>query len=189
MSETNMNMERLGISQFYKANGFTSEDVQRPIIGIANSFSEVVPGHANLRTVAERVKLGIAQAGGMPVEFGVIGCCDGIAHGYEGNKLTLPSREIIASSVEVMAKVHRLDGLVLLGSCDKIVPGMLMGAARLDIPCIFLPGGPMISGAAFHNKPKADVSTVEEALGMYQSHQIPLQEVIDLNNTCNPTCG
>lgn len=134
-------------NQYYRATmksmGFSTNDLKKPIIGIANAWSECVPGHYNLRQVAQRVKDGIYQAGGTPVEFGVIGGCDGMGQGHDGMHYILPSRELIANSIESMAQINLFDGLVLLGSCDKIIPGMLMAAARLDIPCIFLPGGPM----------------------------------------------
>ncbi len=116
----------------YKSMGFTTDDLKRPIIGIANAWSECVPGHYNLRQVAQRVKDGIYRAGGTPIEFGVIGGCDGMGQGHDGMHFIMPSRELIANSIESMAQINLFDGLVLLGSCDKIVPGMLMAAARLD---------------------------------------------------------
>lgn len=129
-------------NQYYRATmksmGFTTEDLKRPIIGIANAWSELVPGHYNLRQVAQRVKNGIYRYGGTPVEFGVIGGCDGMGQGHVGMNYIMPSRELIADSIESMAQINALDGIVLLGSCDKIVPGMLMAAARLDIPAILL---------------------------------------------------
>ena len=143
-------------NQYYRATlksmGFTTEDLKRPVIGIANAWSECVPGHYNLRQVAQRVKDGIYRAGGTPIEFGVIGGCDGMGQGHDGMHYILPSRELIANSIESMAQINLFDGLVLLGSCDKIVPGMLMAAARLDIPCIFLPGGPMEGGVEFDGR-------------------------------------
>ena len=143
-------------NQYYRATlksmGFTTEDLKRPVIGIANAWSECVPGHYNLRQVAQRVKDGIYRAGGTPIEFGVIGGCDGMANGHGGMHYILPSRELIADSIESMAQINLFDGLVLLGSCDKIVPGMLMAAARLDIPCILLPGGPMEGGVEFDGR-------------------------------------
>lgn len=129
--------------------GMSKEDFKRPIIGIANSFNEIVPGHYNLRQVAEFVKKGIYRAGGSAVEFGTIACCDGVAQGHEGMYYILPSRDIIADSIETMIRAHRLNGIVLLGSCDKIVPGMLMAAARCNIPAIIVPGGPMLGGPPF----------------------------------------
>ena len=173
----------------YKALGFDDEDMHRPVIGIANAFSDIVPGHANLRQLAEHVKRGIYMAGGTAVEFGVIGCCDGVASGHKGNLYVLPSREVIADSIEVMAKVHKLDGLVLLGSCDKIVPGMLMGAVRADVPALLLPGGPMLGGPAFGSKKKADGTTIYEAFGMYQTGACDWETVQSLNSVCYPTCG
>lgn len=174
---------------FYKANGFSEDDLNRPIIGIANSFNEIVPGHSNLRQVAEFVKKGIYRAGGTAVEFGTIAICDGVANGHIGNNFTLPSRDLIAFTVETMAKAHKLDGIVLLASCDKIVPGMIMGAIRAGIPAIFLAGGPMLSGAAFGEKSKADLSTIAEAYGMYQIGKITKDDLFKLGTTCTPTCG
>ena len=126
-----------------KSMGFSTDDLKRPFIGIANAWSECVPGHFNLRQVAQRVRDGIYKAGGTPVEFGVMGACDGMANGHNGMHYILPSRELIANSVESMAEVNMFDGLVLLGSCDKIVPGMLMAGARRNIPCITIPRGPL----------------------------------------------
>ena len=120
----------------YKSMGFSDSDLEKPIIGIANTWSELVPGSTNLRQVADHVRKGIQSAGGTAVEFGVIGACDGTAQGCEGMRYILPSRELIANDVEVMVQAHQLDGIVLLGSCDKIVPGLLMAAARLDIQAI-----------------------------------------------------
>lgn len=133
----------------YKACGYTDDDMSRPIIGIANSYNEMVSGHVNLRQLAEQVKYGIYRAGGTPVEFGVIACCDGVTDNHAGAHYVLPSRENIADAVEIQARAHRLDGLVLLASCDKIIPGMLMAAARLDIPTVFLPGGCTLSAPPF----------------------------------------
>ena len=130
----------------YKGVGVSDDDLSRPIIGIANSFNEMVPGHINLRQIAQYVKYGVYRGGGTPLEFGTIACCDGIATGHCGGNYVLPSRDNIADSIEIQAKAHKLDGLVLLASCDKIVPGMLMAAARLDIPCIFINGGCMLNG-------------------------------------------
>jgi dihydroxy-acid dehydratase len=119
---------------YYKSMGYTDKDLEKPLIGIANAWSTTVPGHTNLRQVSTAVREGIRAAGGTPVEFGVIGACDGIAEGHEGMRYILPTRDIIAHSIELMLQAHQYDGLVLLGSCDKIVPGMLMAAARLDLP-------------------------------------------------------
>ena len=172
----------------YKSMGFSTEDLKRPIIGIANAWSESVPGHFNLRQVAQRVKDGIYRAGGTPVEFGVIGACDGMANGHGGMHYILPSRELIASSIESMAEVNLFDGLVMLGSCDKIVPGMLMAAARLDIPCILLPGGPMEGGAVFDGR-ESDQTSATEAYGMLSAGKITEAEYVALEDTACPGCG
>src|SRR5512137_171072 len=126
--------------------GVTDREMDLPFIGIANAFNTIVPGHIHLRQLTEKVREGITAAGGVPFEFGVIGICDGIAMGHEGMRYSLPSRENIADSIELMAQAHRFDGLVCIGTCDKIVPGMLMAAARTDIPSIILTGGLMRSG-------------------------------------------
>ena len=126
----------------YKSMGYSDHDLERPLVGIANSWNRLVPGHYNLQLVAEYVKQGVFQAGGTPVEFGLIAACDGIAQGHVGMHYILPTRELIANDVEVMVQAHQLDAVVLLGSCDKIVPGLLMAAARLDLPAIVVVGGP-----------------------------------------------
>lgn len=172
----------------YKSMGFTTEDLKRPMIGIANAWSECVPGHFNLRQVAQRVKDGIYRAGGTPVEFGVIGGCDGMGQGHDGMHYILPSREIIANSIESMAQINLFDGIVLLGSCDKIVPGMLMAAARLDIPCILLPGGPMEGGIEFDGR-RSDQTSSTEAYGMLSANKITEKEYTSLENLACPTCG
>lgn len=179
-------------NQYYRATlksmGFTTEDLKRPVIGIANAWSECVPGHYNLRQVAQRVKDGIYRAGGTPIEFGVIGGCDGMGQGHDGMHYILPSRELIANSIESMAQINLFDGLVLLGSCDKIVPGMLMAAARLDIPCIFLPGGPMEGGVEFDGR-QADQTSSTEAYGMLSAGKITEAEYTALEDTACPGCG
>lgn len=172
----------------FKAMGFSTDNLKKPIIGIANAWSESVPGHFNLRQVAQRVRDGIHIAGGTPVEFGVIGGCDGIANGHAGMNFILPSRELIANSIETMAQINLFDGLVLLGSCDKIVPGMLMAAARLDIPCILLPGGPMEGGALFDNR-QSDQTSSTEAYGMFTVGKITEKQYVDLEDTACPSCG
>ncbi|WP_312938734.1 dihydroxy-acid dehydratase [Oscillibacter sp.] len=172
----------------YKSMGFTSDDLARPVIGIANSWSESVPGHFNLRQVAQRVRDGIYRAGGTPVEFGVIGGCDGMANGHVGMHYILPHRELIANSIETMAQINQFDALVLLGSCDKIVPGMLMAAARLDIPCIVLPGGPMEGGKVFDGR-ESDQTSSTEAYGMLSAGKITEEEYVSLEDTACPGCG
>lgn len=171
------------------ANGFSDDDISRPIIGIANSYNEMVPGHNNLRKVAESVKNGIYRAGGTPVEFGIIACCDGVADNHDGAHYVLPSRDAIADSVEIQARAHKFDGIVLLASCDKIVPGMLMAAARLDIPAILVPGGCMASAPPFASKAKSDTTSISEGLGMYQTEQITYEQLQNLTVMCAPTCG
>ncbi len=151
-------MNSIGVTQgparaphraLFRAVGVHRDDFSgRPLIGIANSFNELVPGHMHLRSIAEQVKYGVYQAGGIPLEFDVIGVCDGLAMNHEGMKYSLVSREVIADSVEIMARAHSLDGLVLIPNCDKIVPGMVMAAARLDLPTVIVSGGPMLAG--FH---------------------------------------
>lgn len=182
-------LQQLHPCRVYKAVGFDDEDLARPNIGIANAFSDVVPGHFHLRQVAEFVKKGVHLAGGIAVEFGVIGCCDSVGNGTIGGHYILPSREIIADSIEIMAKAHRLDGIVLLCSCDKIVPGMLMGAARANIPAIMVPGGPMLSGPAYDDKKKADSTIVSETYGKYQKGEASFQDVLNLEYITQPTCG
>ncbi len=172
----------------YKSMGFTTDDLKRPIIGIANAWSESVPGHFNLRQVAQRVRDGVYRAGGTPVEFGVIGGCDGMGQGHDGMHFILPSRELIASSVESMAQINLFDAIVLLGSCDKIVPGMLMAAARLDIPCILLPGGPMEGGKVFDGR-ESDQTSSTEAYGMLSAGKITEEEYWSLEDTACPGCG
>ncbi|MHC1761704.1 MAG: dihydroxy-acid dehydratase [Negativicutes bacterium] len=172
----------------FKAMGFSDDDLSRPIIGIANSWNELAPGHINLRQIAEHVRKGIHRAGGTVAEFGVIGPCDGTAQGHKGMHYILPARDLIANDIEIMAEAHQLDGLVLLGSCDKIVPGMLMAAARLSIPTIFLNGGPMLGGVEFDNR-KSDFTTLDEALGMVKSGRIEPAAHAELEDICGPTCG
>lgn len=179
-------------NQYYRATmksmGFTTEDLKRPLIGIANAYSELVPGHYNLRQVAQRVRDGIYRAGGTPVEFGVIGGCDGMGQGHKGMNYIMPTRELIADSIESMAEINLLDGIVLLGSCDKIVPGMLMAAARLDIPAILLPGGPMDGGIVFDGRQSDQTSSIE-AYGMLTANRITEEEYKVLEDHSCPSCG
>ncbi len=172
----------------YKSMGYSDFDLERPLIGIANAWSRVVPGHYNLGLVSDYVKQGIFQAGGTPVEFGVIGACDGIAEGHEGMHYILPTRDLIANDIEMMIQAHCLDALVLLGSCDKIVPGMLMAAARLDIPSIMVVGGPMEGGCEFDNR-AADITSLAEGLGMLKAGKIDSETFEKLEDCAGPTCG
>jgi dihydroxy-acid dehydratase len=173
-------------SLFY-ATGLTPEELARPLIGIANAFNEIVPGHAHLDKIAAAVKAGIRSAGGTPLEFNTIGICDGIAMGHEGMRYALPSREIIADSVEAMASAHRLDGLVLVPNCDKIVPGMLMAAARLDIPVVLVSGGPMLAGR--HRGEAIDVKTMFEAAGAVRAGKLAEGDLCELELAACPGCG
>lgn len=170
-----------------KAAGYSDEDLKRPIIGIANSQNEIVPGHTHLDSVTQAVKAGIWAAGGMPVEFPTIGICDGIAMGHVGMKYPLASREHIADSVEIMTEAHRFDGLVLVPNCDKIVPGMLMAAARMNIPAIVVSGGPMLAGR--YKGKDIDVSYVGECQGSYAAGKMGLEELTKIENCGCPTCG
>ena len=172
----------------FKSMGYSDYDLSRPLIGVANSWNRVVPGHYNLNLVADYVKQGIAQAGGTPVEFGVIAACDGIANGHDGMHFILPSRELIANDVEIMVQAHRLDAVVLLGSCDKIVPGMLMAAARLDIPAILVAGGPMEGGCEFDGR-AADTTSLTEGLAMLHTGKIDRATYDRLEDCASPTCG
>lgn len=173
-------------SLFY-AMGYTPEDLEKPIIGICNAFSEIVPGHAHLRDLVESVKLGIAAAGGTPVEFPAIGVCDGIAMGHTGMKFSLPSRELVADSIEAMASGHAFDGLVLVPNCDKIVPGMLMGAARINIPTVLVSGGPMLAGR--HKGRDVSLSTVFEASGRFEAGTMDAAELKEMELSACPGCG
>ena len=173
-------------SLFY-AMGYAPEDLDKPIIGICNAFSEIVPGHAHLREIVEAVKMGIAAAGGTPIEFPAIGVCDGIAMGHTGMKYSLPSRELIADSVEAMTTGHAFDGLVLVPNCDKIVPGMLMAAARTNIPSIVVSGGPMLAGR--HKGKNISLSTLFEASGRFRAGLIDENELTRLEKAACPGCG
>jgi len=176
------------IRSLYKSMGYSDYDLDRPLIGVANSWNRVVPGHYNLNQVSEYVKQGIFQAGGAPVEFGFIAACDGIANGHEGMKYILPSRDLIANDIEVMVEAHRLDAVVMLGSCDKIVPGMLMAAARIDLPALIVVGGPMEGGCQFDNR-ASDITSLTEGLGMLKSGKIDEATFLRLEDCAGPTCG
>ncbi|MDF2572691.1 MAG: ilvD 8 [Sporomusa sp.] len=173
-------------SLFY-AMGYTPKDLEKPMIGIVNAFNEIIPGHMHLRDVAEAVKLGVAAGGGMPVEFPAIGICDGIAMGHDGMKYSLSSRELIADSIEAVAIGHQFDGLVLIPNCDKIVPGMLMAAARLNIPCIVMSGGPMLAGR--YQGRDIGVSNMFEAAGLFEAGKITADELDQMEKSACPGCG
>jgi dihydroxy-acid dehydratase len=167
--------------------GVTDREMDLPFIGIANAFNTIVPGHVHLRQLAEKVREGIAAAGGVPFEFGVIGICDGIAMGHEGMRYSLPSRENIADSIELMAQAHRFDGLVCIGTCDKIVPGMLMAAARTNIPSIVLTGGPMLSG--FQDGRDLSLIDIFEGVGKVAAGTMSETALCDLERCAMPGCG
>jgi len=180
--------ERAPHRSLMRATGMTDEDLSRPFIAICNSFNEVIPGHVHLNKVAALIKEEVRKAGGTPVEFNLPGVCDGIAMGHGGMKFSLASRELIADSVETMLSAHAFDAMICIPNCDKIVPGMLMAAARLDIPCIFLPGGPMEGGVEFDGR-QADQTSSTEAYGMLSAGKITEEEYVSLENTACPGCG
>ncbi|HPF87841.1 MAG TPA: dihydroxy-acid dehydratase [Candidatus Limiplasma sp.] len=166
-----------------KACGYTDEQIKRPFIGIVNSFNEIVPGHVHLNQIARAAKDGVLAAGGTPFEFNTIGVCDGIAMGHEGMRYSLCTRELIADTIECMAKAHAFDALVFIPNCDKIVPGMLMAAARLNLPSIFVSGGPMLS---LQGK---DLNTSFEAVGAYMAGNLDEEALCQIENEVCPTCG
>lgn len=171
-----------------KAMGYTESQLRRPLIGIVNSFNEIVPGHIHLSTIARAVKDGVLAAGGTPAEFNVIGVCDGLAMGHEGMRYSLSSRELIADSIECMARGHCFDALVFIPNCDKIVPGMLMAAARLNLPSLFVSGGPMLSLSDGCGTP-LDLNSSFEAVGAYKKGDIDEARVSEIEDTCCPGCG
>ena len=170
-----------------RACGLKDDDFEKPFIGIANSYTDIVPGHIHLRELVEYVKEGIRAAGGIPFEFDTMAICDGISMNHEGMKYSLPSREIIAATVESMTKGHAFDGLVLIPSCDKVVPGMIMGASRVNVPSIVVTGGPMAAGS-YNGKP-ADLITVFEAVGSYSAGTMTEEEVHELEKCACPGAG
>ena len=173
-----------------KAVGFTDEEIRRPLVGIANSANELIPGHMHLDQIVTAVKAGIRMAGGTPMEFSTIGVCDGIAMNHKGMHYSLASRELIADSIEVSAMAHPFDAMVMVPNCDKIVPGMLMAAARLDIPTICISGGPMLPGIHPTDKTKKiDLISVFEAVGAVQSGKMEQSEMAAIENAACPTCG
>ena len=189
-SQKNLQPTDIGKLSLLKSMGYSDYEVKtgRPLIGIANSWNTIVPGHFNLNQVSEYVKRGIYAGGGTPVEFGVIGICDGFGQGNDGMHYPLAGRDLIASSVEVMAQAHQLDGLVLLASCDKNIPGMLMAAARLNLPTVICVGGPMEGGIEFDGR-KADTTSATEALGMLKAGTITREEFEGLEDSICPGCG
>ena len=171
----------------FNALGYTKEEMRKPMIGVVCSYNEIVPGHINLDKIAEAVKMGIAEAGGMPVEFPAIAVCDGIAMGHTGMKYSLVTRDLIADSTECMARAHQFDGLVMIPNCDKNVPGLLMAAARVNIPTVFVSGGPMLAGKV--RGEKRSLSSMFEAVGEYEAGKINMEELKLYEENVCPTCG
>jgi len=185
--EVKRGVERAPHRSLLRALGVTDAEMERPFIGVANAFSEVVPGHLHLRQVVDAVKAGVRMAGGTPFEFGTIGICDGIAMNHQGMLYSLPSRELVADSVEAMALGHAFDALVLVPCCDKIVPGMLMAAARLDIPAVMVGGGPMLAGR--QGGRAIDLNTVFEGVGRHMAGTLDDEGLKAIECSACPTCG
>lgn len=185
--ELKRGVERAAHRSLLKALGLTDRDMTKPFIGVVNSFTNIVPGHLHLRSIGEAVKEGVLAAGGTPFEFNTIAVCDGLAMGHEGMRYSLPSRELIADSVEIMVQAHRLDGMVLISNCDKVTPGMLIAAARLDVPAISVTGGAMASGRL--DGKKVGVNNVFEAVGRAFAGNIDDAELGRLESVACPGCG
>ena len=180
-------VERAPHRSLLRALGITDAEMERPFIGVINSFTETIPGHVHLDKIAEAVKAGVRMAGGTPFECSVMGVCDGIAMNHPGMKYSLPSRELVADSVEALAEAHAFDGLVLIPNCDKIIPGMLMAAARLDIPAICISGGPMLAGNL--DGRVVDLSSVFEAVGAVAKGRMSEEELYAIECHACPGCG
>ncbi len=180
-------IERAPHRSLFKAMGYTDEEINRPLIGVANSQNEIVPGHIHLDKIAEAVKAGIRLAGGTPVEFGAIGVCDGIAMGHKGMNYSLATRELIADSCEAMGLAHSFDGMVFIPNCDKIVPGMLMAAARINVPTVVVSGGPMLS--TVRKGKQLDLNSLFEAVGAFKAGKMTEEEVHDYEDHACPGCG
>lgn len=180
-------ISRLPHRSIFKSLGFTDQEIKRPIIGVVNSFNELIPGHIHLGSITRAVKAGIMMAGGTPQEFCTIGVCDGVAMNHIGMKYSLATREIIADSIEAVAMAHPFDGLVLVPCCDKIVPGMIMAALRLNIPALVISGGPMMAGR--FNGEDIDYSTCYEAIGKYHKGMLDDDDMAEIEEEACPTCG
>ncbi len=180
-------IDRAPHRSLFRALGLTDREIEKPLVGVVNSFNEFVPGHIHLRQVAEAVKAGVRENGGTPLEFSTIGVCDGIAMGHEGMHFSLASRELIADSIEIMARAHSLDALVFIPSCDKVVPGMLMAAMRLNLPSIVVSGGPMLPGR--YESKNVDLISVFEGVGKVHSGQESEEWLKGLEQKACPTCG
>ena len=179
--------ERAPNRSLFYALGYTPEELERPLIGVVSAYSEIVPGHMNLDKIAEAVKAGVQMAGGTPILIPAIGVCDGIAMGHVGMKYSLASRELICDSVETMLMAHQLDGLVLVPNCDKIVPGMVMAAVRMDVPAVVCSGGPMLAGT--YGGEEVSLSKMFEAVGAYKAGMITDEQLEDCTCNCCPSCG
>ena len=171
----------------FNALGFTKEEMRKPLVGIVSSYNEIVPGHMNIDKIVDAVKLGVAMAGGTPVVFPAIAVCDGIAMGHVGMKYSLVTRDLIADSTECMALAHQFDALVMVPNCDKNVPGLLMAAARVNVPTVFVSGGPMLAGRV--KGCKTSLSSMFEAVGSYAAGKITKEELDEFENKTCPTCG
>ncbi len=180
-------MQQAPHRSLFHALGMTEEEMKKPLVGIVSSYNEIVPGHMNLDKIVEAVKLGVAMAGGTPVVFPAIAVCDGIAMGHVGMKYSLVTRDLIADSTECMAMAHQFDALVMVPNCDKNVPGLLMAAARINIPTVFVSGGPMLAGRV--NGKKRSLSSMFEAVGAYTAGTMTEEEVTTYENNVCPTCG
>ncbi len=180
-------MQQAPHRSLFNALGFTKEELDRPLVGIVSSHNEIVPGHMNIDKIVEAVKMGVAMAGGTPIVFPAIAVCDGIAMGHTGMKYSLVTRDLIADSTECMALAHQFDALVMVPNCDKNVPGLLMAAARLNIPTVFVSGGPMLAGRV-HGK-KTSLSSMFEAVGSYAAGTMSEEDVLEYENHACPTCG
>ncbi len=176
-------VERAPHRSLFKASGYTNEQIRKPLIGVVSSYTDLVPGHMHLQQISRAVKDGVLMAGGTPFEFNTIAVCDGIAMGHNGMHFSLSSRELIADTIECMATGHELDALVFIPNCDKIVPGMLLAACRLNLPCVFVSGGPMLSIN------QRDLNTVFEAVGARKANMITDEELDDIEGSSCPTCG
>ena len=180
-------MQQAPHRSLFNALGYTKEEMERPLVGIVSSYNEIVPGHMNLDKITQAVKMGVAMAGGTPVVFPAIAVCDGIAMGHTGMKYSLVTRELIADSTECMAKAHQFDALVMIPNCDKNVPGLLMAAARINVPTVFVSGGPMLAGHV--NGRKRSLSSMFEAVGAYEAGKMTAEKVEEYVNKVCPTCG
>ena len=185
--------EWANVRALYKSSGFTDDELKNPIIAVVNAYNQVCPGHVVLKQLTQRVKEGIYAAGGTPVEIGTIGACDGVAMSHKGMQYILPTREMIADDIEAMAEAHRLDGLVILGSCDKIVPGMILGALRVNLPTVFVNGGPTLPGRMKEGNPYGgeyiDHSIIQQSEGALKSGAITKEEFDWIENNAVPTIG